>query len=327
MSFANNSVDRIFPVFFGNNNQSNNPYPHNYFGNEIPAYPFHSPRNPGFWPQKWSDLGNIWTPVGGNRNNPPREEMNSSGIITDISENFPPKHILNRYVIDYMREMWGVRVLNFETYIRAFTHKSYVSNPQNNNERLEFLGDSVLQIIMTEYLYHKFPQKSEGFLTKVRMKLINGTTLSEIGYKIHLNKMIRISSRLKQINKKLIEDAFEAVTCVIYQEHGLEYTKKVLIKLYEKYVNFSEIVIDNNYKEILLKYSQKTKINGKSSVIEYTLVDEIGPAHLKIFRVQVNLSGKLLGVGTGSTRKGAEQNAARESLIILGFLNNDEIDS
>lgn len=293
-----------------------------------PAYPFPQSEQPNiFWPKRWSDLNNIWVPIGGERRSSLREDGIDMRGPYEHDENKPPNDVLSKYVIDYMREQWGVRVINVENYVRAFTHKSYIGNQLCNNERLEFLGDSVLQIIITEYLYHKYSNKSEGFLTKVRMKLINGSNLAEMGNKMKLNKMIRISPRLKQINKKLIEDAFEAVTCVIYQENGLEYTKKVLINIYEKYVNFNEIVIDNNYKEILLKYSQKTKINGQSSTIEYVLIDEVGPAHLKIFRVQVNLSGKLLGVGTGSTRKSAEQNAARESLIILGVLNNEEIDA
>ena len=253
-----------------------------------------------FWPNKWDDLSNIWICIGNNQNEKPSD------------------NVVNKYITEYMQDIWSIKIQDVNLYIKAFTHKSYKNDCNTNNERLEFLGDSVLQIIITEYLFKRFPNKSEGFLTKVRMKLINGTNLAELGSKLKLEKFIRISSRLKQINKKLIEDAFEALTGVIYIEHGLEKTQKVIVKIFEKYIDFEEILIDNNYKEILLKYSQQMRdCNNNPLKLEYFLIDEVGPAHNKIFRFQVSLSGRLLGVGSGNTRKNAEQSAARESLLIL----------
>tara|TARA_Y100000389_G_C17466228_1_gene525878 strand:- start:4895 stop:5566 length:672 start_codon:yes stop_codon:yes gene_type:complete len=220
-----------------------------------------------------------------------------------------------------MKDMWGVDVKKIDSYLIALTHKSCQSDELSNNERLEFLGDSVLQIVITEYLFYKYPSKSEGFLTKVRMKLINGKTLAEIGRKLKLQKMIRTGSRIKSINKKLIEDAFEAIVCAIYQDHGLQYIREVLYNIYEKYINFEEIIIDSNYKEILLKYSQKQR----ESTLEYELIDELGPSHAKLFRIQVKFDGKVMGVGCGSTRKEAEQQGARETITILGLHSKDNI--
>tara|TARA_B100001287_G_C22661070_1_gene520384 strand:+ start:55 stop:1365 length:1311 start_codon:yes stop_codon:yes gene_type:complete len=280
------------------------------------------------WYYNWFEANNIWKPLKGNDTDSDNSDSVSIGQdsigLAQASIEFqlttPPDSYQKRYITDYMSKMWNVEIKNYKSYVTALTHKSSNLNIQgtddiNNNERLEFLGDSVLQIIITEYLFHKFPKNSEGFLTKVRMKLINGKTLAEIGRKLKMEKMIRTGTRIKTINKKLIEDAFEALVCVIYQEHGLDYTKQILINLYEKYINFDEIIIDSNYKEILLKYSQKQK----DSSLEYILVDELGPSHSKLFRVQVKFNGKIMGVGCGSTRKEAEQQSARETITILGL--------
>lgn len=255
-----------------------------------------------FWPVNWYELNNIWVSVGNDQ----------------LGNDKPPDSVVYRYISDYMIKIWGVEIKNVNNYIRAFTHKSYKNDNLQNNERLEFLGDSVLQIIITEYLFDKYPSKSEGFLTKVRMKLINGKNLAELGFKLKLEKFIRVSPRLKMVNNKLIEDAFEALTCVIYHENGLNKTKHVILKIFEANIDFDEILIDNNYKEILLKYSQKLRdANNNHLKLEYYMIDEVGPAHNKIFRVQVKLSGRQLGIGSGNTRKNSEQNAARESLLIL----------
>ena len=279
----------------------------------------------GFWAPFWYESENIWIPIGYYRGNSLETTSNES-----IHHNLtPPVKLLEQYIVEYMHDMWNVDVKDYTKYINALTHKSYQSDELVvNNERLEFLGDSVLQIVITEYLYNRYMTKSEGFLTKVRMKLINGGTLSEIGYKLKLDQMIRASSRLKQINKKLIEDAFEAIVCVIYQEHGLHYVRKILIDLYEGYINFDDIIIDNNYKELLLKYAQKNKSsNDQPNIVEYSLLDSLGPSHSKLFRIQVMYNNKALGIGMGSTRRSGEQAAARETLTILGISSNLQIDA
>ena len=303
----------------------------------------------GFWAPKWSDAKNIWVPIGYYANQtshlPPRDfrdphsggEHHSNPIVAHPKV---PDNLLKSYITCYIHEMWGVDVKDYTSYIHALTHKSYQSEKlvEINNERLEFLGDSVLQIVITEYIYNRFPKKSEGFLTKIRMKLINGTTLAELGAKLQLQKMIRVSPRLHNINKKLIEDAFEAIICVMYQEHGLLNVSKVLINLYETHINFEELIIDNNYKELLLKHVQRQKqephtdklSNSSSSnntPIEYVIIDSVGPSHSKLFRVQVVHDNKRLGVGMGTTRRAGEQAAARETLTILGANHNTMIDS
>ena len=284
----------------------------------------------GFWAPRWSDSTNIWCPIGYYRESNPATHPLPEHPNSAPSQQYPtpPHHLVATYITGYMQEMWSVQVKDYARYVHAMTHKSH--KPENgvgmNNERLEFLGDSVLQIVMTEYLYHRFQQKSEGFLTKVRMKLINGSTLSEIGYKLQLQKMLRVSPRLLNINKKLIEDAFEAIICVIYQEHGLAYVSRVLISLYEQHINFENIVIDSNYKELLLKHVQKLPVD-KVNTLEYRIIDSVGPSHSKLFRIQVVYDGKMLGVGMGTTRRAGEQAAARETLIILGAHQNTLIDS
>lgn len=300
--------------------------------------------NNHIWPMFWTDLQNIWQPITPNTNptmmNMPLVPHQQEGG-TNINDNSngvmmqspPPKDVIDRYICQYMHDMWMVEVHDPEMYATAFTHKSCENINGKNNERFEFLGDAVLSIIVTEMLFNQYPTRSEGVLTKLRMKMINGATLSEIGQKMQINRVVRVAPRLKQINKKLVEDAFEAIVCVIYKEHGLEYTRQVLTQVYNKYIDFTALITDSNYKEQLLKHSQKLlDQNGQKKILDYELLDSIGPAHKRHFRVQATLLSpstrhkQLLGVGMGSTLRNAQQSSARESLVILGIKTNAEID-
>jgi len=200
----------------------------------------------------------------------------------------------------------------------ALTHRSYVRSQSEflpSNERLEFLGDSVLGLVIADQLYQDYPELSEGDLTKMKALLVNETTLSLIGRNVGLNQHILLSAEEDRSGGRergsIVSDAFEAVLGAIYLDAGLSAARDVILRLI--YVNREEIMADKsqqNYKGDLLEIVQ-AKSQGMP---RYEVVEESGPDHDKQFKVQVLVNGSVLGEGEGSSKKEAEQRAARVAL-------------
>lgn len=223
----------------------------------------------------------------------------------------------------------GMRPKNLDYYRRALVHKSIQRNVKkcNNkvleyytmsNERLEFLGDSVLGLIVSNYLFDKFPDKDEGFLTRTKTKIVCGKNCAKLAKVLDLGKYILMSKHVVRINghrnEKLLEDAFEAFIGAVYKDLGFKFAQVFVYRLIEKYLDFSSILEDDNYKDILLRWSQSESI----SLPEYQTLLEEGPSHQKMFTVGVYLDGKQMGVGKGASKKKAEQNAAKEAIDTIG---------
>ncbi|NWG28048.1 MAG: ribonuclease III [Ignavibacteriaceae bacterium] len=212
----------------------------------------------------------------------------------------------------------GDTISNKNIYVEALIHRSFLEeNDQYNfsNERLEFLGDSVLNLIIGEYLFNKFPQEEEGFLTKVRAKLVNRNALSLVAENINLGDLLIISSNVpKSIthnSKSVLSDALEALIGAIYLDRGIETCKNfVQTNIIEPALKNGEHLIDENYKSQLLEYAQANKL----AIPLYQIVSEEGPHHDKTFTAEVLIEGKVLGEGKGKSKKEAEQNAARVAL-------------
>lgn len=203
----------------------------------------------------------------------------------------------------------GIEIENKELLQTALTHSSY-SNEMNvdNYERLEFLGDSVLQIIMSEYFY-KNSDYSEGDMSKTRASYVCENALYEYSKKINLIPNIRVGHGLEhEINETIIADVFEAVLAVIYLEKGLDVARKYIHKVVIPFVE-EKRVFYSDYKSHLQEMVQTEK---KS--LEYVLVSESGPAHNKRFKVNVLVDNIVFGTGSGRSKKEAEQNAARDAI-------------
>jgi ribonuclease-3 len=213
-----------------------------------------------------------------------------------------------------IEKLIGYKIRNHSYFVRALLHRSYLeqnSDLDTSNERLEFLGDAVLSIIVAEYLFKKFPDEDEGFLTKVRAKFVNKLALADAADSISLSEFLLVGKNLSSIftqNSKTIQaDAFEAVIGAIYLDKGLDaaryFIKKVLI---DPFAKAGVHLIDENFKSQLLEYAQSKKMDTPS----YSVVKEEGPHHNKIFTIQVLIDGQNYGVGKGKSKKIAEQNAA-----------------
>ena len=200
---------------------------------------------------------------------------------------------------------------NINLYYEAFTHTSYSNeNPSfANYERLEFLGDAILEFILSEYLY-KERQLPEGIMTRMRSTYVCEEALSTYARDLKFEKDIKLGgSELESgPNDTILADVFEAFVAALYLDQGLEYTKEVVLKIIVKYID-KDIDFLHDYKSTLQELVQTDK---KS--VTYEIVSESGPAHDRTFVCHVIVDGIVLGEGVGSSKKQAEQEAARVAL-------------
>ncbi len=200
--------------------------------------------------------------------------------------------------------------------IEALTHKSY--KKPYNNERLEFLGDAVIDLIVGEYLFKKFPNVDEGELSKLRASLVNEKGLEKLAKKLNLGKYIFIS--LAEENNKgrekasLLSNAFEAVMGAIYLEVGLGKVKEIVLKLLEEvYPKIDLKTIFKDYKTTLQELTQA----HFGTIPDYILVGSFGPDHKKEFEIEVSVKERKLATARGKSKKDAQQKAAQKALEIL----------
>ena len=219
----------------------------------------------------------------------------------------------------------GYSFCNKEFIKTALTHSSYSNELRAKkisvscNERLEFLGDSVLSIIVSEYLFKENRYLPEGELTKLRKELVCGRTLSSLARGIGLGEYLLLGNGEEKNggreNDKTLENAFEALLAAIYLDAGengkAEVSKFLMPRIKEK---VKEIGHGSDFKTALQQFVQQTE----GDFLEYVVVDESGPDHNKTYTVEAKLNSNVIGRGTGKTKKEAEQHAAKEGLALFG---------
>jgi ribonuclease-3 len=240
---------------------------------------------------------------------------NKSKISSEFDEQ-KKKNIFSK-----IESLVGIKPTDDKYFLKAFTHRSYLeksSNPIKSNERLEFLGDSILGKIVSEYLFENYSKEDEGFLTKARSHLVNKHSLEKIALNLNLQDLIFTNDDYLIKDKKkisnIVADCLEALIAAIYLDMGEE-TATNFVK---KYVIFPQadngnIESDKNYKGQLLELSHSRKLNQPV----YKIVDQVGPQHDKIYTVQVILNNEVFGIGKGPNKKNAEQKAAKNALKVL----------
>lgn len=217
----------------------------------------------------------------------------------------------------FLKELLGFYPANLKLYDLAFIHKSAsVFDSQGNmvnNERLEFLGDAILGAVIADFLYNRFPQQDEGFLTKTRSKLVNRSFLTRLTFDMGLNIYID-SNTTQNIDKSHIYgDALEALIGAIYLDKGyLDAKYFVTKKILSQFVNLNEIEQkDSNFKSQLIEWCQKNKKEVVFETTEEEAKDKSKPA---LFVAVAKVNNKVFGKGTGTSKKEAQQNAAHETL-------------
>ena len=201
----------------------------------------------------------------------------------------------------------------------ALTHSSYANELRDHkaeyNERLEFLGDSVLGVIISEYVYKKNPDFKEGELTKTRSKVVCESTLAEVASEIELGEYMLFGKGEAltggRTRRSILADAFEALIAALYLDGGFEVVRPIIFKLMGEQIDLAEkgLIVDD-YKTHLQEVVQMKKDNR----IKYELLDEKGPDHRKSFRTAVKINTVVIGIGEGRSKKESEQEAAKMAL-------------
>ena len=201
----------------------------------------------------------------------------------------------------------------------ALTHTSYAyENHIQSNEKLEFLGDSILEFLSSKYIYNNYPKLKEGEMTKVRATVVCEDSLYKIADKHNFSDFLYVgkSERMHQGNRKIaiMADSVEAVIAAIYFDSGLEEAEKFIISnLMDEIEIATKNVGIKDHKTVL---QEKLQVNGNVN-IKYEIINETGPDHDKTFTAEVKLDGKVLAVGKGKTKKQAEMDAAGKALETL----------
>ena len=194
--------------------------------------------------------------------------------------------------------------------IKALTHKS--ANQVYNNEKLEFLGDRVLGLVLSNKLIDLYPNENEGILDKRFAKLVNRSTCSMMGWSIQIQEYIILGDAKKKVtqkDEKILSDSCEALIGAIYLDQGFDFAQEFVLKLWKKHIDKSYITVLDS-KTRLQEYS--LKIYKKLPI--YRLINSSGPRHNPTFKISVSIHGSKLYIGTGSSKQDAQQNAAKKLL-------------
>jgi ribonuclease III len=224
-----------------------------------------------------------------------------------------------------LEETLKIKIKNESYFSEALTHRSVLSIPsneeKNSNERMEFLGDAILNFLVAEFLFSEFPETDEGQMTRLRSLLVNQHALAEYASKINLSSFLSLSTSAQQAIEKgyetIVSDALEAVIAAIYLDGGIKAAKEFVTKMIvpkEKLISgqmFNEL--DRNFKSAVLELAQARGLGAP----RYNLLKEEGPDHDRTFTVEVLIGDESRGVGSGKTKKAAEQAAAEQAYASL----------
>lgn len=218
----------------------------------------------------------------------------------------------------YLERCFQTKIYDPGNYLRALRHRSklvdHAWGSTESYERLEFLGDSVLDLIVTEIVFDRFPEDNEGFMTQLRSKLVKGDALAGYSLQMGLPQYIEIGDRAKgqgiEYSVSILGDIFEALVGALYHDRGYRVTRTFIQRVIDEYLNIQELAsMEDNYKSILMEYAQARRMR----IPTYKVIAEHGPAHNRTFEVEVCISDAQVGRGSGRSKKLAEQDAARNA--------------
>jgi ribonuclease-3 len=247
-------------------------------------------------------------------------------MLNKIKKNNSNHFLTKNNIEDFYKKYDIITCINdVSIYQEAFIHNSICS--KNNYQRLEFFGDSIINMLVTEYLFNKFPNYNEGELTKLKSEIVSTKHLSIISKKLNFNYYVIYTSNMEfkfngRDNDKIIGDIFESFIAACYIDKGFDLTKEYFFNILNKEIdfNFLNIKKNTNYKGIISIYYQKLC----NSTPKYVIKDEIGPSHNKIYIVElIDNNNNIIGLGKNTTKRGAEMIAAENALENLNInINN-----
>ncbi len=215
----------------------------------------------------------------------------------------------------------GYTFKNEALLINALTHSSFANEARDgvtSNERLEFLGDSVLSVIVSDYLYKQFGNLPEGELTKLRASLVCEKSLCGFSRELNVGEFLRLGKGEEKGGGRerdsILADAFEAVLAAIYLDSDLETARSLVMQFVLKELKHTDDEVFKDYKTALQEIIQR----NPEEYVTYILTGESGPDHDKLFEVEVHLNSNVIGKGKGKSKKQAEQMAAKQALSLMG---------
>ncbi len=223
--------------------------------------------------------------------------------------------------MDGLEERIHYHFKNKQLLHEALSHSSYANEgkKKRSNERLEFLGDSVLSIIVAQHLFTHYTHLPEGELTKLRASLVCEKSLYEFALQFGLNEFLLLGKGEEMTGGRerpsIIADAFEALLAAIYLDGGMDEATKFVLRFIPEHLSLKQAKGLNDYKTTLQEIIQQ----NREEKVEYVLICESGPDHDKTFEVEVHLNSNVIGRGSGKSKKQAEQLAAKEALELMGY--------
>ncbi len=220
-----------------------------------------------------------------------------------------------------LKKLLGFRPVNLRLYEMAFIHRSATytlpDGVRINNERLEYLGDAIIDSILSDYLFRLYPEATEGFLTKTRARIVNRETLNQLGLSMGLDRLIVSNLAPSDSPRNLYGNAVEALAGALFIDNGYNRTRKFMIeRVLKKYLNLSEVLAaETDYKSLILEYCQKNK-----QKLNFTSREKpSGNSGHQIFTVNLEINNEVISQGEGATKKEAEQEASMAALHKLGI--------
>jgi len=218
------------------------------------------------------------------------------------------------------------QISNKQLFEQAFTHRSYLNEAKNeleSNERLEFLGDSILSFVVSQYLYETFPSFDEGILTNLRSLLVNTKSIANAARTLEFGQYLKLSRGEEESkgreNESLLANSFESFIGAVYLDQGIEEVREFIGEML--FPQIDEIVRKKAFKDPKSLLQEFVQARKQSSPV-YKVVNEEGPPHAKIFTIGVFVNQTQIGMGAGKSKQQAEEEAAQKALI---YLENEEL--
>jgi ribonuclease III len=219
------------------------------------------------------------------------------------------KSTANKTVADYLQSTFGYKPKNTTLYEQSFRHSSasqkLKGGLKDSNERLEFLGDSVLDSIVAHYLYDKYKHLPEGELTKMKSKVVRRENLNMLGYDLGLDRMLKLNLGRQEMHDSIVGNALEALIGAIYLDKGYDFTLKIVLDILKKHGLDTTILDDVDYKSKLHEWGQKHR-----KPLEFQILEHRNEGGSSFYRIQLLIDGEPMGEGDGHSKKVAEQKCA-----------------
>ncbi len=249
--------------------------------------------------------------------------MTSASINRSFTRIFKKRSESDKQLEMAIKALVGKKPINLELYQLAIIHSSVAPHNsqgvKESNERLEYLGDAVLDLIVAEYLFKRFPLKDEGFLTDIRARIVNRESLNNLAKKVGVNKIVKYDSSLKNSkpHKSIFGNTLEAIVGAVYLDRGYDFCKEFVLKRFiSRHFDIEEIVRNNpNQKSKIIEWAQK-----ENKEVRFELISMEDNHHRKEFVVQVFVDDEAISKGFGTSKKRAEQDAAQKSCELLKLI-------